>query len=248
MSAAENRASARQAARKPQEQSAAAPSPFPAIADYAFLSNCHTGALVAPDGSIDWLCVPRFELAERVRQPARPAGRKFSLRTLRDQPSDNADLRAWHERPGHDLEIAVRLDCCPRRVDDRPPGSRRQDHTPHPASRRRRRRPSTGANGPLPRRQRRDRAHLRTCRAVEPKSVRKNVLVILGERGGEMLPCRQIFEPLQRFNASTNNGASAVTPLFRRSLQCGCAPHVRPGARTPSRRRSCRSSPRPPRH
>ena len=61
MSAAENRASARQAARKPQEQSAAAPSPFPAIADYAFLSNCHTGALVAPDGSIDWLCVPRFD-------------------------------------------------------------------------------------------------------------------------------------------------------------------------------------------
>ncbi|MGB8431638.1 MAG: glycoside hydrolase family 15 protein [Pseudolabrys sp.] len=61
MSAAENRASARQGARKPQEQSAAAPSPFPAIADYAFLSNCHTGALVAPDGSIDWLCVPRFD-------------------------------------------------------------------------------------------------------------------------------------------------------------------------------------------
>ncbi|MGB6816888.1 MAG: glycoside hydrolase family 15 protein [Pseudolabrys sp.] len=61
MSAAENRASAQQAARKPQEQSAAAPSPFPAIADYAFLSNCHTGALVAPDGSIDWLCVPRFD-------------------------------------------------------------------------------------------------------------------------------------------------------------------------------------------
>ena len=26
-------------------QSAAAPSPFPPIADYAFLSNCHTGAL-----------------------------------------------------------------------------------------------------------------------------------------------------------------------------------------------------------
>jgi alpha,alpha-trehalase len=42
-------------------QSAAAMSPFPPIADYAFLSNCHTGALVAPDGAIDWLCVPRFD-------------------------------------------------------------------------------------------------------------------------------------------------------------------------------------------
>src|SRR2546421_8517692 len=42
-------------------QSAAAPSPFTPIADYAFLSNCHTGALVAPDGTVDWLCVPRFD-------------------------------------------------------------------------------------------------------------------------------------------------------------------------------------------
>src|SRR5258708_8776049 len=44
-----------------QPQSAAAPSPFPPIAEYAFLSDCHTGALVAPDGAIDWLCVPRFD-------------------------------------------------------------------------------------------------------------------------------------------------------------------------------------------
>ena len=45
----------------PAPQSAAAPSPFPPIADYAFLSNCHTGALVAADGAIDWLCVPAFD-------------------------------------------------------------------------------------------------------------------------------------------------------------------------------------------
>jgi alpha,alpha-trehalase len=61
MSAAKIRAPARKVAKEPQEQSAAAPSPFPPIADYAFLSNCHTGALVAPDGAIDWLCVPRFD-------------------------------------------------------------------------------------------------------------------------------------------------------------------------------------------
>jgi alpha,alpha-trehalase len=46
---------------EPGVQSAATPSPFPPIAEYAFLSNCHTGALVAPDGAIDWLCVPRFD-------------------------------------------------------------------------------------------------------------------------------------------------------------------------------------------
>src|SRR5919197_2539300 len=34
---------------------------FPGIGDYAFLSDCHTGALVAPDGAIEWLCLPRFD-------------------------------------------------------------------------------------------------------------------------------------------------------------------------------------------
>ena len=35
-------------------------SPFPPIADYGFLSDCHTGALVASDGSIEWMCLPHF--------------------------------------------------------------------------------------------------------------------------------------------------------------------------------------------
>jgi len=34
---------------------------FPRIASYGFLSDCHTGALVAPDGSVEWLCLPRFD-------------------------------------------------------------------------------------------------------------------------------------------------------------------------------------------
>jgi GH15 family glucan-1,4-alpha-glucosidase len=36
-------------------------SPFPPIADYGFLSDCHTGALVASDGAVEWLCMPHFD-------------------------------------------------------------------------------------------------------------------------------------------------------------------------------------------
>jgi alpha,alpha-trehalase len=36
-------------------------SAFPPIAEYAFLSDCATCALVAPSGSVEWLCLPRFD-------------------------------------------------------------------------------------------------------------------------------------------------------------------------------------------
>jgi alpha,alpha-trehalase len=55
-------------ARSPRSKAAIPPigafstsSPFPPIADYGFLSDCHTGALVASDGSIDWMCIPHFD-------------------------------------------------------------------------------------------------------------------------------------------------------------------------------------------
>jgi GH15 family glucan-1,4-alpha-glucosidase len=32
---------------------------FPNISDYAFLSDCEVSALVAPEGSVEWLCLPR---------------------------------------------------------------------------------------------------------------------------------------------------------------------------------------------
>ena len=34
-------------------------SPFPPIAEYAFLSDCAVHALVAPNGAAEWLCLPR---------------------------------------------------------------------------------------------------------------------------------------------------------------------------------------------
>ena len=36
-------------------------SSFPPIAEYAFLSDCETVALSAPDGAIEWLCLPRVD-------------------------------------------------------------------------------------------------------------------------------------------------------------------------------------------
>jgi GH15 family glucan-1,4-alpha-glucosidase len=36
-------------------------SPFPPIADYAFLSDCESCALVAPSGNVEWMCLPRFD-------------------------------------------------------------------------------------------------------------------------------------------------------------------------------------------
>jgi GH15 family glucan-1,4-alpha-glucosidase len=36
-------------------------STFPPIAEYAFLSDCETVALVAPSGAVEWMCLPRVD-------------------------------------------------------------------------------------------------------------------------------------------------------------------------------------------
>src|SRR6476646_6676430 len=49
------------AAKAKAGRSSAAGPDFHAIGDYGFISDCHTGALVASDGPVEWLCIPRFD-------------------------------------------------------------------------------------------------------------------------------------------------------------------------------------------
>jgi alpha,alpha-trehalase len=122
-------------------QSAAAPSPFTPIADYAFLSDCHTGALVAPDGTIDWLCIPRFDspsvfgsLLDRGAGAFRlgpfginvPSGRHYEAGT-------NTLVTTWKTTSGW-AEVHDALTMGPRRGEDtitphtRPPTDEDADH------------------------------------------------------------------------------------------------------------------------
>ena len=122
-------------------QSAPARSPFTPIADYAFLSNCHTGALVAPDGTVDWLCVPRFDspsvfgaLLDRGAGGFRfgpfginvPTGRIY-------EPGTNSLVTSWKTPTGW-VVVRDALTMGPRRGEDtvtphtRPPADEDADH------------------------------------------------------------------------------------------------------------------------
>ena len=148
-------------ATEPPAQSAAAPSPFTPIAEYAFISDCHTGALVAPDGAIDWLCVPSFDAPSIFGSLLDRESRVLPLRAVRDQPPDGSRLRARDERPRDDLEDAVRLGRRARRADDGPHETGTTDHAAHAAAGRRRRGPPARADGRVPRGLGRGRARLR---------------------------------------------------------------------------------------
>ena len=122
-------------------QSAAAPSPFPPIADYAFLSNCHTGALVAADGAIDWLCVPAFDspsvfgsLLDRQAGFFRLAPYGITHPSARVyEPGTNVLLTTWKTPQGW-IEVRDALTMGPYEGDDsvtphtRPPADDDGDH------------------------------------------------------------------------------------------------------------------------
>src|SRR4051794_4242331 len=122
-------------------QSAAAPSPFTPIAEYAFLSDCHTSALVAPDGAIDWLCVPSFDspsifgtLLDRQGGFFRLGPFGINVPSARHyEPGTNTLVTTWHVA-GAWVEVRDALTLGPRTIEDtitphtRPPADDDADH------------------------------------------------------------------------------------------------------------------------
>jgi GH15 family glucan-1,4-alpha-glucosidase len=115
-------------------------SPFPPIADYGFLSDCETVALVAPSGAIEWMCLPRSDsgsvfgaLLDRDAgtfklAPADvdvPAGRRYL-------PGTNVLETTWMTRMGW---LIVRDCLCigPWHHEDERSGTHRRSPTDHDA-------------------------------------------------------------------------------------------------------------------
>ncbi|MGI8816196.1 MAG: glycoside hydrolase family 15 protein [Pseudonocardia sp.] len=60
----------------------------PAIADYGFLSDCHSAALVDRQGSVDWWCVPRFDSPSVFGRLLDPAAGHWTLHPGEDFRSE----------------------------------------------------------------------------------------------------------------------------------------------------------------
>jgi GH15 family glucan-1,4-alpha-glucosidase len=105
-------------------------STYPAIADYAFISDCHSAALIARDASVEWACFHRFDnrsvfarLLDRERGGffrIAPVGPSESSR--RYIPETNVLETRFETATG----VVTVTDCLPlRRQDDAPGGAER---------------------------------------------------------------------------------------------------------------------------
>ena len=115
------------------------------ISDYALLSDSHSAALVSRDGSVDWLCFPRFDSPSVFGRLLGPDAGHFSLRTVGD-----ASVERRYRGPTLVLETTFRTsDSVVRLVDTLAVGATDTEH-------------DLGAGAPH--------ALLRTVEAVEGRS------------------------------------------------------------------------------
>ena len=92
------------------------------IEDYALIGDCETAALVGRNGSIDWLCLPRFDsdacfsallgAADNGRWLVSPAGESSRIR--RNYRGDSMVLETHHETDRGSVNV---VDFMPVRTD-----------------------------------------------------------------------------------------------------------------------------------
>ena len=95
------------------------PSPFPPIAEYAFLSDCESNALVAPSGNVEWLCLPRPDGRSVFASMLDRAAGSFGSARPVTVPAGRR-VPAGHAGPGDDLAGPRRLGGRPGRAVRRP--------------------------------------------------------------------------------------------------------------------------------
>jgi GH15 family glucan-1,4-alpha-glucosidase len=106
------------------------PGGFPPIGDYGFLSDCHTGALVAADGAIEWMCIPRFDSPSVFGSTLDRGAGRFRIGpdevvpvARRYQPGTNIIETTWATKTGW-LVVVDALTIGPWRPRDDDPHSR----------------------------------------------------------------------------------------------------------------------------
>src|SRR5918911_3033180 len=70
------------ATNEPAAAPAAARGAFTPIGEYGLLADCNSAALVARDGSIDWLCLPRYDSDAIFARILDPDGGHWSIRPV----------------------------------------------------------------------------------------------------------------------------------------------------------------------
>ena len=114
---------------------------FPDIADYAFLSDCEISTLIAPDGSVEWLCLPRPDSPSVFGALLDHAAGNFRFGPSGIDVPEPAALRPRHQRARDHLAHAHRLG---DRVGSARDGSRAHRRTARPVPARARRHDGSG--------------------------------------------------------------------------------------------------------
>ncbi len=76
------------------------------VAEYGLLADCNSAALVARDGSIDWLCLPRYDSGSVFGRLLDPDAGHWSIRPA-GSLHERAAVRARNARDRDDVQDRV---------------------------------------------------------------------------------------------------------------------------------------------